>query len=466
MAINPGAGPGQLRALHEILSAIIDNGKLEAAGFHQLFELGKLQLAKLDQAIGKGGIGATPAPTGGKASKEEQPIGLWELVKTLLGRTQEKIDPQGKVNDARKGWEKTLEELGEQEKALADATAKAAALNAKVLEAVDRLDKAMGSVGELDARLGLQDVRGHRDRAEEAVDYEKEKRDALGKRVGEARKAYAGEQEEASKPVPKAPSKWDTLRKYLGQYDTWGKAFSGAGEGAAEGEAGAGAAEAGGAEAAGGAAGGVAGLAIMGGKKVLEKVKKSFDELGKAWGSEKFGDVGSHLAKSSEVVTGMFGKLAARGFESIEKLRKWNEELHESNMQFAEWSGAMAAVQARQEVRDILLSKQRGDNRAESAEALAKSKHDLNETLAPSEDMWAKFKAFNTTLVNMGVSNLLTKLLPGVELLGVIAGFGPDGEPGGHIGEQLEEAGKEEWSRAYGAKRKFGDLEDPFEGKK
>ena len=61
---------------------------------------------------------------------------------------------------------------------------------------------------------------------------------------------------------------------------------------------------------------------------------------------------------------------------------QWGEQLHETNMQFAQFSGAMAGVQARQMVRDINLSRIRGERRAEGAEALAEQRHSVNVGLA------------------------------------------------------------------------------------
>ena len=66
------------------------------------------------------------------------------------------------------------------------------------------------------------------------------------------------------------------------------------------------------------------------------------------------------IGKLGEVVTGASNKLS-----------RWTEELHNSNMQFAEFSGSMAQVQAQQEVRDIQYSQRRGDAQADSARDLA-----------------------------------------------------------------------------------------------
>ena len=81
-----------------------------------------------------------------------------------------------------------------------------------------------------------------------------------------------------------------------------------------------------------------------------------------------------------------FLKLGSTVLESIDRMQKWSNQLHEANMQFAEFSGAMATVQAEQMVRDIELSQKRGDRRAESAEYLAESKSQLDRRAAKVED--------------------------------------------------------------------------------
>lgn len=79
-------------------------------------------------------------------------------------------------------------------------------------------------------------------------------------------------------------------------------------------------------------------------------------------------------------------------FSSIGKIREWSNNLHNANMEFAEMSGAMAKVQAEQEVRDLRLQKEKGDARAESARDLAEAKSRLDRSLAPLENGIANIK--------------------------------------------------------------------------
>lgn len=77
---------------------------------------------------------------------------------------------------------------------------------------------------------------------------------------------------------------------------------------------------------------------------------------------------------------------------TIGTIRRWGDHLHQANMQFAQFSASMAAVQARQMVRDITLSRERGERRAPSAENLASARHSLNERLSVFEDAGAILK--------------------------------------------------------------------------
>jgi hypothetical protein len=141
-------------------------------------------------------------------------------------------------------------------------------------------------------------------------------------------------------------------------------------------------------------------------------------ELAESWKSERAGDIGAHLGGAVEQVgSGMggpvgavvekFGELAKKLGESLEKLRKWNEQLYQANMQFAEYSGGMAAVKAEQEVRQIQLEQYRGDSQAGSARVQSKGMADLNQTLAPFESGWANIKNEVSGMFSEGLSKVL-----------------------------------------------------------
>jgi hypothetical protein len=73
--------------------------------------------------------------------------------------------------------------------------------------------------------------------------------------------------------------------------------------------------------------------------------------------------------------------------KSVDALKKWMDSIHNSNMQFAEFSGAMAAVQGRQQIRDILLSIERGERLAPVAEEFAQVRHDFNTRWTAVQDL-------------------------------------------------------------------------------
>jgi hypothetical protein len=132
---------------------------------------------------------------------------------------------------------------------------------------------------------------------------------------------------------------------------------------------------------------------------------KMKDGLGKIAGGAGKDSAGASLGGMAEAAGGAAGmvagavggpagsafvggltKMATVTFEAVDKLRGWADTLHESNMRFKEFSAAMANVAANQEVREMMLSQERGDRRAGSAGKLADAKQDLTETLAPLFD--------------------------------------------------------------------------------
>ncbi len=154
----------------------------------------------------------------------------------------------------------------------------------------------------------------------------------------------------------------------------------------------------------------------------MEHVQKSLGFASKALGSERMGAVGgSALRMGAETVEGAvdpaglgYGKIAsapvkfaAALVESVDKLQDFSHNLHDSNMKFTEFSGAMSAVQAKQMVRDIQLSQARGNRRAESAETIAQSMNRLDVAKAPIEDAFANLKAEVLSPLLDGVSSIL-----------------------------------------------------------
>lgn len=67
-------------------------------------------------------------------------------------------------------------------------------------------------------------------------------------------------------------------------------------------------------------------------------------------------------------------------------MRDWIKGLHQSNMEFTEFSGQMAEVQAKQQGREVELAIERGDRRAQGADELAEAMHAMNVQWAKLED--------------------------------------------------------------------------------
>jgi hypothetical protein len=79
-------------------------------------------------------------------------------------------------------------------------------------------------------------------------------------------------------------------------------------------------------------------------------------------------------------------KFAEAIYSTIKTVRDWGDNLAAANEKFAEFSPAMAAVAARQQVRDINLSRERGERRAGAAEELNVARNELNRRIAVIED--------------------------------------------------------------------------------
>lgn len=157
-------------------------------------------------------------------------------------------------------------------------------------------------------------------------------------------------------------------------------------------------------------------------KEGVEEVQKRFESAGKhAWAgateSSSFRAAG-HGMRGAGDVAGMFSPIAEKALkfgaalvEGVDRIQQWGNSLHEANIQFSQFSGSMAAVSARQEVRDIQLSRERGNRRAEDAEDLAKAKNRLDRAVAPIDDAWNKLQMQVATW-------MLTSVAPVVEKLG------------------------------------------------
>lgn len=137
-------------------------------------------------------------------------------------------------------------------------------------------------------------------------------------------------------------------------------------------------------------------------------------------------DMGASLAKMvpgvGNAIAGVM-KLGSTAFGAVDKLQQWNRSIHESNIQFGQFSGAMAVVAAQQEARDIQLSREKGDARADSAMYQAEQMSRLERTLAP---------------LGNALSNLKNKVVGGVTES--VSDFleGKEGTKGGGLREATE----------------------------
>lgn len=147
------------------------------------------------------------------------------------------------------------------------------------------------------------------------------------------------------------------------------------------------------------------------------------------------GGIGKMLGGNSGLGLGVVGKFVEVLGKSVEKLRDWNEKLHSANMKFAEFSGAMATAEANQEMRDIDLSRRRGNRRADSANYLAEGKHQLNEQMTPWEDasanMWSNIQGF----ISKSLATLMTPVNEIARGMGILA---DEKEVGGSVDHTRE----------------------------
>ncbi len=140
-------------------------------------------------------------------------------------------------------------------------------------------------------------------------------------------------------------------------------------------------------------------------------------------------------------------------FKGVDKLQKWGNQLHEFNMQFAEFSGKMMGVQVQSDLRNMKLARERGDNLAESAQTLAEGRDALNRRMSGITDFIDK----RVNYVVGGLSSL-------VDAVGEKLGIGRDKETEGkglwqEAPAQLFEMGRKHWTETYGASDAF-KLED------
>lgn len=129
----------------------------------------------------------------------------------------------------------------------------------------------------------------------------------------------------------------------------------------------------------------------MGAGRMLKGLNNHSEMDGAADFVSGIGDVAGAIPVVGKPIDAVL-KFGAGLLNSVDNLRNWTESLHESNMQFAEFSASMSRVQADQESRDVQLRMEQGERRAVSAQELAEAKSRLNRMLAPLEDWSANVK--------------------------------------------------------------------------
>jgi hypothetical protein len=122
---------------------------------------------------------------------------------------------------------------------------------------------------------------------------------------------------------------------------------------------------------------------LMGGSDRVDRVgKELFGGLAKV--GDKIPVIGGVIKKVGE-----FGESL---FKGIERLRAWNDRLHENDRRFAEWSASMAQVMSERQMRDILLAQERGERRAPSARYREEASSAFEREMAPMEDAIGNFQ--------------------------------------------------------------------------
>jgi hypothetical protein len=182
--------------------------------------------------------------------------------------------------------------------------------------------------------------------------------------------------------------------------------------------------------------------------EAADRLGTAKDEFSSVLGARTPTAAFGHAARGAGAVLGdmpgsaVMTKLPAVLVESIDKLRDWNNSLHQANIQFADFSASMASVEAEQQARDIQLKRQQGDNRASSARDLAEAKSKLDRQLAPVEDAWAKLQ---NTLATWATTAASVAVKAGS--FGMLNGEGSGTGAGGVVGADIH---ANEWMYALG----------------
>lgn len=106
---------------------------------------------------------------------------------------------------------------------------------------------------------------------------------------------------------------------------------------------------------------------------------------------------------------------------AMEKLRQWSDALLEGAYRFAQFSASMAMVQARQQIQEAVLGRQRGDALAPSARRLMEARMQFERSTTPIENLWEKVKMEFTSNLLTAASKIVNSLNKVLEFLGILA---------------------------------------------
>ncbi len=174
----------------------------------------------------------------------------------------------------------------------------------------------------------------------------------------------------------------------------------------------------------------------------------AFKALGGA--GEMLGGMGG-AAEALGAVLGPVGAFGAALVGGVEKLQEWGKSLHDANMQFAQFSGSMAQVQANQDLRDQMLNMRKGEARAASAEHLSQGMNSLNQALAPIENGIANLGnkiVGNLALWAGEIIKKIEKLIPWLE---------DNEEEGLNPLSEWDEIANEKWHQTYMRPARFNN---------
>lgn len=182
----------------------------------------------------------------------------------------------------------------------------------------------------------------------------------------------------------------------------------------------------------------------MSGKGVTELGGALVKTIGSGIGMLVGGPIGSAV-----------GGLASGLVKANEKLNKWSNELHDSNLALAEFSGAMAGVKARSDLRQLQMNQKFGDQTAASADRLEESRN-------RNQEAWQPFAIF--------FQNLGNEILSAVEDIKATVGElltwskGKEKKEVENLGNWADSLMQDNWTANFGRPDRFpGASENAFE---